>query len=349
MSARKKKVSLKDIAQEVGVSTALVSYVLNNKREDRISKEVAGKIRSTAKKMNYRTNQIARSLKTNKTATLGLIVADIYNPFFSQLARYIEDQAATSHYTVIFGSSDENEQKSKNLINVFLDRQVDGLIIAPAENTESQLRSLQRTGTPFVLVDRYFPDLKNSYVALDNFRASKDAVAHLIREGNDRIGLVTFKTSFTHIGERKNGYIAALKESGIAVNKKWIREVDMTDVAAGAEKAVADMLNLPSPPKALFFATNALFISGMRYITQRGIRVPGEMAIVSFDETEASELFYAPPTYVKQPIREMGQLATRILIKNIEKKSIEQVQLAGELVINRSSVRRNTAPPSTRP
>jgi len=336
---KKKKVSLKDIARQVGVSTALVSYVLNNKREDRISKEVAGKIRSTAKKLNYRTNQIARSLKTNKTATLGLIVADISNPFFSQLARFIEDQAAINHYTVIFGSSDENGQKSKNLVDIFIDRQVDGLIIAPAENTEPQLRALRKTGTPFVLVDRYFPGLKCSYVALDNFQAAREAVKHLIHEGNRRIGLVTFKTNFFHIAERKNGYAAALKEADIPINKKWIREVDMTNPAPEVEKAIADMLNLSSPPDALFFATNALFIQAMKYITRHGIKVPDQIAIVSFDETEASELFYAPPTYVRQPIKEMGQLATRILIENMDTRHIEQIHLPGELVINASSKR----------
>ncbi len=134
----KKKVSQKDIARKVGVSTALVSYVLNNLKEGRINKVVAQKIRETAKELNYRTNQIARSLKMNKTFTIGLIVADISNSFFSSLARIIEDEADKKNYTVIFGSSDENAQKSWKLINALVDRQVDGFIIAPAENTESQ-------------------------------------------------------------------------------------------------------------------------------------------------------------------------------------------------------------------
>src|SRR6187397_2892525 len=107
-----KKISLKDIANQVGVSTALVSYVLNNQKEGRINKEVAQKIRDTAKRLNYRTNQVAKSLKTNKTYTIGLIVADISNPFFSSLARIIEDEADQNNYTVIFGSSDESPAKS---------------------------------------------------------------------------------------------------------------------------------------------------------------------------------------------------------------------------------------------
>ena len=158
----KKKVSQKDIAQKVGVSTALVSYVLNNLKEGRISKVVAQKIRETAKELNYRTNQIAKSLKINKTFTIGLIVADISNPFFSSLARIIEDEADKKNYTVIFGSSDENAQKSWKLINALVDRQVDGFIIAPAENTESNLTYLKDHDIPFVLIDRYFPGLETN-------------------------------------------------------------------------------------------------------------------------------------------------------------------------------------------
>ena len=128
-----KKTSLKDIATAVGVSIALVSYVHNNKKEGRINKAVAEKIRATALKMNYRTNQIARSLKTNKTNTIGLILADISNPFSAALARVIEDAADKSNYTVIFGSSDENPEKYKKILDALLNRQADGLILSPPE------------------------------------------------------------------------------------------------------------------------------------------------------------------------------------------------------------------------
>ena len=127
-----KRVSLKDIAKEVGVSTALVSYVLNNLKEGRIRKEIAERIREVAKRLNYRPNQVARSLKTRRTHTIGLIVADISNPFSSSLARIVEDEAAKVNYTVIFGSSDETAAKSEKLIDTLLNRQVDGLITAGA-------------------------------------------------------------------------------------------------------------------------------------------------------------------------------------------------------------------------
>ena len=167
----------------MGVSTALVSYVLNNKKEGRIKKSVAERIREVATELNYRTNQIAKSLKTNKTFTIGLIISDISNPFFANLARIIEDKADKYNYTVLFGSSDENEQRSKKLIDTFLNRQVDGLIICPGENDFSLVLPLVEQNVPFVLVDRYFPEIKTNYVALDNYAASFMAVQHLVDSG----------------------------------------------------------------------------------------------------------------------------------------------------------------------
>ena len=190
-----KKVSLKDIANKVGVSTALVSYVLNNQKEGRISKEVAQKIRDTAKRLNYRTNQVAKSLKTNKTYTIGLVVADISNPFFSSLARIIEDAADQNNYTVIFGSSDENPKKSGKLMETLLNRQVDGLIISPPQNSESQIEYLIEEDIPFVLIDRYFPAIKTNYVAIDNYKAAYKAVKHLIDTGRTKIGMITYESS----------------------------------------------------------------------------------------------------------------------------------------------------------
>lgn len=184
----KKKISLKDIAQKVGVSTALVSYVLNNKKEGRISKAVSERIRETALELNYRTNHIARSLKTRKTFTIGLIVADISNAFSSCLARIIEDEAERHQYTVLFGSSDENTERSFKLINILLNHQVDGFIISPSENSEKEILFLQENETPFVMLDRYYPHANASYVAIDNHQAAFNAVDHLVKQGNNREG-----------------------------------------------------------------------------------------------------------------------------------------------------------------
>lgn len=335
----KKKVCQKDIAQRVGVSTALVSYVLNNLKEGRISKSVAQKIRETAKELNYRTNQIAKSLKTNKTFTIGLIVADISNPFFSGLARIIEDEADKKNYTVIFGSSDEKAQKSRKLINALVDRQVDGFIIAPGENTEADLTYLRDHDIPFVLIDRYFPGIETNQVAIDNYKAAYTAVQHMIDGGNKRIGMVTFNTTLHNLNERKRGYLAALKKNNISLREDWCREISFDDTKTNVESAVRDLLSLSQPVDSLLFASNILATDGLKYIHARGIRVPHDVAIVTFDQMDASDLFYAPVTYVRQPVQEIGQIATKILLENIEREqAIKQVSLEAILVIRNSTL-----------
>jgi LacI family transcriptional regulator len=331
-----RKVSLKDIAQKVGVSTALVSYVLNNKRENRVSKELAQRIREVATQLNYRTNQVARSLKTNKTYTIGLIVADIANPFSSGLARIIEDEAEQHQYTVIFSSSDENERKCGKLIDTLLDRQVDGLIISPPAFSEHQVIYLQEQQVPFVLIDRYFPALKTNYVALDNYGAAFKGVEHLIQSGCRNIGMVTYDSELFHLQERKRGYTAALEKHHLPVASSLIKEVDIKADSESINTAIQTLLSGKEPVDALLFGANNIAVAGLKYISTLPVKVPGDLAIVSFDETEALEFFYAPFAYIKQPLPEMGRLATRILLESIEKRSATtQINLEGELILKR--------------
>ncbi len=338
-----KKVTLKDIAQKIGVSTALVSYVLNNQKEGRISKEVAGKIRKAATDLNYRTNQIAKSLKTNKTNTIGLIVADISNSYSSSMARIIEDEAAKNNYTVIFGSSYENADKSWKLISTFLDRQVDGLIIAPAENTETHLQYLQEHKIPFVLIDRYFPDLATNYVALDNYKSSYTATQHLVDTGYKRIGMINYDTELFQLTERTRGYTASITDNNLSFQPAWLKKIIQSTGKEGVEKAIDDLLSLPIPIDALLFASNTLAIHGLKHINSLNIKIPDELAILSFDETDAFDLFYAPVTFLKQPLEEMGKSATQLLLGIIEQEaSITQINREATLVIRASTL--NTKP-----
>lgn len=333
-----KKISLKDIAQAVGVSTALVSYVLNNQKENRISKEVARKIRQVAQELNYQPNQIAKSLKTNKTRTLGLVVADISNSFSSSLARIVEDEADKQNYTVIFGSSDENPQKCQKLITTLLNRQVDGLLIAASEGMESQIRALQQQGTSFVLIDRYFPELKTSYVALDNYQAMYTAVQHLIDSGYQRIGMITFKTTLFHINERARGYHAALHDNKLPVKKGWLKEVSGSNVKPEVAKAIQDLTTGQHPVDAIVFASNTLTLAGLKQIKSLHRNVPEELAVVGFDETEAYDLFDTSLTYIRQPLQEIGQLATQILLETLNTTNrITQANLEATLVIQAST------------
>jgi LacI family transcriptional regulator len=336
----KKKTSLKDIASAVGVSTALVSYVLNNKKEGRIRKEVAEKIRAMAIKLSYRPNQIAKSLKTNKTNTIGLIVADISNPFSSGLARIIEDEADRQGYTVIFGSSDEKADRCEKLIETLVNRQVDGLIISPPADSAGQIIQLKKQQVPFVLVDRYFPEIEANQVTLDNYQATFDAIQHLVDTGRRKIGMLTYRTSMVHLNDRIRGYWMALKSAGIKPMKSWLKQVNIINDPKEIRDAIDEMLSSGVDVDSILFASNRIAAIALKYIDELGLEVPEKVALVGFDETEIFDFFHVPITYVSQPLIEIGQTATRILLNNIDSsKKYEQVLLSANLVIRKSSVK----------
>jgi LacI family transcriptional regulator len=334
-----RKVSLKDIALRAGVSTTLVSYVINKQKENRINKETAQKIRDIAEALKYRTNQLAKSLKTNKTFTIGIIVADISNPFSANLARIIEDEADRYNYTVIFGSSDENLQKFGKLVDTFINRQVDGLIVSPPPHAEIYLRNLQNMGIPVVLLDRYFNDMDTSWVALDNYHASYEAVKHLINIGRKRIGMITYKSELFHLQERKRGYLSALEDSNIEFETNWLKEISQNNDKSEIKKAIDEIRNTISPADAVLLASNNIATVSLKYINSLSLNVPRDLAIVSFDESEMLDMFYAPVTYIKQPLQEMGQTAIKLLLEEINhSKIISRINLKAELVIRESTV-----------
>lgn len=160
------KVTLQDVAAKAGVSIALVSYVLNGVKKDRISKETAERIQQAIKELDYRPNYLARSFKKKKTFNIGLLVADIANPFSSQLARIVGNEAEAAGYTITIGSSDESAARFEKLVRSSLDRQVDGFILAAPEGSESILEYLKNEHIPVVIIDRYFPTIKINSVAV---------------------------------------------------------------------------------------------------------------------------------------------------------------------------------------
>lgn len=317
-----KKVSIKDIAKHLGVSTALVSYVLNNKeKEARVGPEMAERIRATAKEMNYQPNMIARSLQSGKTRTIGLIVADISNPFFSNIARVIEDEASLNNYTVIFGSSDENAEKSDSLINALIKRQVDALIIAPAEHTEEQLKLLRQQKFPFVLIDRYFNTLDANGVRINNFLASYKAVQHLAKQGYKKICMVAYQTRLPHMQDRKQGFFKAMEELKLPLHEFSLMESSYERIQEDVAAIMHRLLdNKKDRPDSFLFATNSLAINGLKEINKRKLSVPEDLGIISFDESDAFDFFYCPLTYINQSTERIGKEAVRILMNQLEEK-----------------------------
>ncbi|MFC4872532.1 LacI family DNA-binding transcriptional regulator [Negadavirga shengliensis] len=337
----KKKVSLKDIAEIVGVSTATISYVLSKGEENRVSPKMAAKIKKVAKELNYQPNQIAKSLKSGRTFTIGLIVADISNPFFANIARIIEDEAKKRDYTVIFGSSDESEDKSRDLIRFLSNRQVDGFIIAPTEKSIDQIEQLKAQNIPFVLIDRYFPELETSYVVINNYQAAYDAVSRLIDTGHSSIGVISYSQGLFHMRERVRGYKRAVLDHGLNFKKTWMKEVSYANAKKEVEAAIDQLVSKRKEVSALFFATNTLAVHGLKHIDRLKLKVPDDVGVVCFDQGEAFDFYYCPLTYVKQPLVELGTAAVNILIDQISRKNkgYSRTSLEAELIVRDSCTR----------
>jgi LacI family transcriptional regulator len=335
-----KKVVLKDVALRVGVSTALVSYVLNNKeKKARVGVEMAKRIRKAADELNYTPNLIAKSLKSGRTNTIGLIVADISNPFFSNIARIIEDEAKKHGYSVIFGSSDESAEKSSDLIDVFLNRQVDAFIIAPAADTQDQIKRLKDLKVPFVLIDRFFKDIKADTVKINNSDVAYQAVEYLIKAGKNKVAFVSYISNLPHLEERKSGYKKAMKAAGIPVLKEWLVDVSYQNLSKDIDAALHDLLTPLPTVDAIFFATNSLAVAGLKKINALQVKVPEGVAIISFDETDAFDFFYSPVTYVSQSITDIGKEAVKLAVDRINDYSrpFKNIVVEAKLVVRESA------------
>lgn len=336
----RKKTSLKDIAKRVGVSVALVSYVVNDKNLDRINKDTAASIRKAAKEMNYRPNRIAQSLKKNKTKTIGLLVADIANPYSSMIARIVEDEAEKFGYSVLFGSAYESVKKSAELIRIFLSRQVDGLIIAPPGGFEEELDKLKEEDIPFVLIDRYFPGKEYNSIRVDDYDSAYGAVKHLIDNGYKRVGIINYQTTMFHLNERTRGYKDALKDAGLKAHPDFVKIIEEKNLEVEVETAMKEMLNRKNPVDALFFTSSNVAIEGLSYLNSHQLSNSDEIGLVCFDETRFYGLYPKALTYVKQPLEEIGKTALRVLKNVMENSSkIEIHTLKNRLVIKESSLK----------
>jgi LacI family transcriptional regulator len=333
-----KKVGLKDVAQHVGVSVALVSYVLNGQAEEKqVGKEVAERIRQAAIELNYMPNQIAKSLKTQRTQTIGLVVADINYRFSSGITRAIEAEAKRKNFTVIFGSSNESASKFDEIVNVLINRQVDGLILVPVQNSEETILRLQRSEVPFILIDRNFQHILTNSISLDNYKAAYDSAAYLIKMGHKRIAFINYETTLFNLTERNRGFKDALKAHGMQYDEHLVQKIGPLNPKGDTTRAINRLMAAENRCDAIFFATDRLAIFGLQQLNELKLQVPKDISVFSFDAAEAFDLFYCPVTHASQPLEKMGKLATNALVDIInKKKEISQVYLETEFVFGKS-------------
>ena len=310
-----KKASMQDIADRVGVSRCAVSLVLSGKAKDkRISESLSNKIIQVAKELNYTPNELARGLRTGLTKTLGVIVADISNEFFGELVYHIQQQAIKSGYSTIVTNSNEDPDEMLNGMRLLVNRQVDGIIMVPTNNSHNIAKEIVSMNIPFVQVDRFIPGIDASYVILDNFKASYELTERLYASGRRRIAMLKHKTSA--LNGRQEGYVKSLESNG-AYKEQLVKNIDYSSEAQDIECAINDLFLGSAPADAVIFQSHELFFTGMRYLRSKGVDFRDKVRVACFDKTDALALVDFPLMYVEQPIADIGKEVVNILINRI--------------------------------
>jgi LacI family transcriptional regulator len=309
-----KKTNLKTIAQDLGLSVGTVSRVLNGKaKEYRISDQTVDLVLKYASESGYTPNLIAKGLRDSKTYTIGLVIPDIANPFFSIMAKNIEKAASIANYSIILVDAEENIEREKHQIKNMISRKVDGIIAAPVGTTFEHFNEILQAEIPLIFVDRYIKDSSVTYIASDNFMGGYNATNHLISKGHSRIGLIKGSEIIEPVKERRQGYLKALEEAGIKPDRSLI-EGKAFSIESGYESTVK-LLKLPEPPTALFAMSNVIGLGVLKALKEYKYAVPEDISLIIFDDQPYVSYLNPPITTIKQNSKKIGEIAIEYILQ----------------------------------
>lgn len=330
---------MKDISKELGISITTISFIVNNKAENKISKEVIKKVEDYIKKVGYKPNSSAQSLRTGRSKSIVFMAEDISDPFFSAIAKQMEEIAFKNAYNIIYCSTENSRERTLELISLFKDRQVDAFIITPPEHFENDLKKLIYEEQQAVMVfDRHFSSFKHNYVILENVEGAQKAVNAIYEMGRRNIAFVSIDSKLSPLVERHQGYLKAIKKFNLPSYELFLK-FDQVKTAEGMDAIRAFLKDNPGIDSILF-ATNNLAINGLRVIREKGIKIPEDLAIISFDERDVFELYSPPISVIAQPISELAKElingTLEMLASKKEKGFIFNKTLPGKLIVRES-------------
>ncbi|HEU4555739.1 MAG TPA: substrate-binding domain-containing protein [Chitinophaga sp.] len=334
-----KKLRIKDIAKDLSISKTAVSFILNGRaQEKRISEELVERVEKYIQQVGFRPSPIARGLRTGKSHIIGLMVESISDPFFATIARLIENEAYKKGYRIIYCSTDNDTEKTKELINVLRERNVDGYIISPPTGVEKELNELIKAGMPVVMFDRYLIKVKTDYVVIDNEFSAENATRYLVKQGYRNIGFITFSSSLTQMKGRMKGYRNAIKEEGL---RPYVLEIDYTPEQKVMVQTVRDFLTAHPRLDAVLFGAIQAGACGLKAVTQLKMKVPQDLAMISFDDHDIFELFSTPVTAIEQPIEKIAHRAISLLLDRLDAENgggdVKEIVLKTRLRVRASS------------
>lgn len=337
----KKKPSIIDIANKLNISATTVSFILNGKaKEKRISDKMVEKVEKYIEEVGYKPNSLARSLRTGKTNIIGLMVESISNPFFANIARQIEKKAYNNGYKIIYSSTDNDTNRTKELIQMFRERHVDGYIISPPEGIEEEITSLVSSGVPVVFFDRYLPGIEVDTVIVDNFDSTYNAVSYLINSGHKNIGFITLDSLQTQMQDRLAGYEKALEENGLSPH---VKEISYNLSPENIIRHITSFLERKVKLDAIIFATNYLGVSGLKAIRNLGLSINDQLAVISFDDHDLFELHNPSITAITQPVDEIADVIINVLLSKLKpgaKARKEQIMVLPTQLVIRDSCKK---------
>jgi len=319
-------VTIKDVAERAKVSITTVSHVINKTRY--VSDELTERVFQAMEELNYRPNTLARSLRSGRTRTIGLVIPDISNLFFAEISRKIEDKGFEFGYSVILCNTDDDLSKEDSYINVLLEKQVDGIIFISAGGSEANLNKPLDFGIPVVVADRDVSGARSDVVLLDNRKGGYDAVKYLIEMNHRRIGCISGPSKVTPSAQRLEGYKEALLDQSISIDNSLIEPGDFR--FESGEQAMRKLLSLGDPPTAVFACNDMMALGAMRAINDFRKKIPGDISIIGFDNIPISKSVYPALTTMAQPIKEMADLVVELLIERIKFQQIQKRTKEGE-------------------
>lgn len=340
------QVTIKDIARELGISPSTVSRALKDHPD--ISAETKKAVNELADRLNYQPNIVALSLRQKKTNTIGVIIPEIVNTFFSTVISGIEDVAYEAGYNVILAQSNESYQREVTDMKALFNSRVDGMLLSLSRETTNfdHIESIISKGVPIVLYDRFYNNPNMSKVVVDDYVGAKEAVLHLVEQGCKRIAHLEGAPNLIISKDRLRGYQDALSESNLEIRESYTVVCPNNSFEEG-QRAAQKLLSLSVPPDAIFASNDPMAMGAIMAIKEKGLSIPDDVAVVGFSNYFFAQITDPSLTSVDQPGFEMGQEAARLLIRQIDTRDKELDDLAPEtktlktkLIVRNSSLRK---------
>ena len=329
---------IREVAKRAGVSLGTVSNVLN--RPEIVAEETRQRVQLVIEEIGFVRNGSARQLRAGNSRYLGLVVLDVANPFFTEVARGVEDAANAADYTVILCNADDSLEKESHYLQVLEEQRARGVLITPVQSDASYLQRLRQRGIAVVLLDRPSRIKDLCSVAVDDVQGGELATAHLLEQGHKRIGFVHGPLSIRQCADRQRGVLRAVRAAGLDPAQVI---VDITTPALKTregEESVEQLLHARIKPTAVFCANDLLALGLMRGLIKHGISIPGDLALVGYDDVEFASMLSTPLTTIRQPKYELGRTAAELLLDETSHPTSHQhkhIVYQPELVVRESS------------